>query len=115
MNILITGSNGFVGSKLMWELQNDGHTVIGIDINENCDAEKHPETMLGDIRIPKDLKRVNGAFINKHNSNIELIVHCAASKHDFGIKRGEYFSHNKYGTRTLLDFADQHSPQRRSR
>lgn len=109
MNILVTGSNGFVGSKLMWELQNDGHIVIGIDLSEHCDAEKHPESILGDIRNPKDLNSVNTAFIHKHSSNIELIIHCAASKHDFGIKRSEYFSHNKYGTRTLLDFADQHS------
>jgi nucleoside-diphosphate-sugar epimerase len=56
MNILITGSNGFVGSKLMWSLEADGHTVIGLDISSHCDAQTHPETMIGDIRVIKDCK-----------------------------------------------------------
>ena len=59
MNILITGSNGFVGSNLMWELEKDGHTVIGIDISEHCEGKKHPETMLGDIRSLKDLNNAS--------------------------------------------------------
>ena len=37
MNILITGSNGFVGSNLMWKLEEEGHQVIGIDISDQCD------------------------------------------------------------------------------
>lgn len=109
MNILVTGSNGFVGSKLMWSLEADGHKVIGIDISTHCDAKPHPETILGDIRIPQNLDLVRLAFQAKHNSPIQLIIHCAASKHDFGISRAEYFSHNKYGTRTLLNFADKHN------
>ena len=107
MNILITGSNGFVGSNLMWELEKDGHTVIGIDISEHCEGKKHPETMLGDIRSLKDLNNSSSNFTKKHNSPIQLIIHCAAAKNDFGISRQEYFSHNKYGTKTLLNFATQ--------
>ncbi len=57
MNILITGSNGFVGSNLMRELEEDGHTVIGIDISEHCEGKKHPQTLRGDIRSLKDLNR----------------------------------------------------------
>lgn len=109
MNILITGSNGFVGSKLMWELENKGHKVIGIDISDHCDAKPHPATLRGDIRDPGDLEKAGSEFSKKHGAPLELIIHCAASKHDFGIKRAEYFSHNKYGTRSLLDFASQHA------
>ncbi len=107
MNILITGSNGFVGSRLMWELDRMGHQVGGIDISAHCDATPHPRTMLGDIRIKDDLKSVKGAFELENNVDIELIIHCAAAKHDFGIKRGDYFSNNKYGTKTLLEFASE--------
>ncbi|OQC07632.1 MAG: UDP-glucose 4-epimerase [Candidatus Cloacimonetes bacterium ADurb.Bin089] len=107
MNILITGSNGFVGSNLMWELEKDGHTVCGIDISEHCDGEKHPETLIGDIRNLQDLNRISSIFGQKHNSQLELIIHCAAAKNDFGISRREYYSHNKYGTKTLLNFATE--------
>lgn len=107
MNILITGSNGFVGSKLMWELESEGHKVIGIDLSDKCDAIPHPETCSGDIRILEDLNRIAAKFEQKYHAPIETIIHCAASKHDFGISRGEYFSHNKYGTRSLLSFSEQ--------
>ena len=107
MNILITGSNGFVGSKLMWNLETDGHTVVGLDISNHCDARPHPETLQGDIRVMKDLQSLAGSFELKHNASLDVVIHCAASKHDFGISRGEYFSHNKYGTKSLLAFMEQ--------
>ena len=65
MNILITGSNGFVGSKLMWELESEGHKVIGIDFSDKCDAIPHPETCSGDIRILEDLNRIAAKFEQK--------------------------------------------------
>ena len=105
MNILVTGSNGFVGSRLMWELEKLNHNVIGIDISPHCNSKPHPETVMGDIRSLEDLKKVQHIFQEKNNSSIELIIHCAAAKHDFGISREEYFSHNQYGTQVLLDFA----------
>lgn len=105
MNILITGSNGFVGSKLMYVLAGMGHQVMGIDISDECPIEKHPNTLPGDIREPKHLNAVAQSFHSKHNADIDVIIHCAAAKHDFGISRGDYFSHNKYGTRSVLEFA----------
>lgn len=65
MNIIITGSNGFVGSALMWRLHNEGHKLIGIDISGKCDDKAHPETLLGDIRNPADLQKAAVAFEGK--------------------------------------------------
>ncbi|MCB5252890.1 MAG: NAD(P)-dependent oxidoreductase [Candidatus Cloacimonadaceae bacterium] len=112
MNIFITGSNGFVGSQLMSTLEKSGHKVIGIDISDHCNSTKHANTLSGDIRKKADLDRVYARFSKQYGSDIELIIHCAAAKHDFGIKREEYFSHNKLGTKILLDFAAEHKINR---
>ena len=98
MNILITGSNGFVGSRLMWHLEELGHKVYGIDKRDECLIEKHPHTRLGDIREIKDLR-------NFDNIKIDLIIHCAADKHDWGISKESYFSNNEYGTLILMQYA----------
>jgi nucleoside-diphosphate-sugar epimerase len=79
--------------------------VVGIDISEHCDAAANPQTIIGDIRQPADLQRALDTFTQRQGAPIDLIIHCAAAKHDFGIKRSEYFDHNKYGTRILLEFA----------
>lgn len=104
VNILITGSNGFVGSALMWRLSENGHNVMGIDISSHCDDRPHPNTILGDIRNPDDLLKVYNEFSAKHTEHIDLVIHCAAAKHDFGVSDQEYFSHNEYGTQVLIDF-----------
>ncbi len=107
MNILVTGSNGFVGSALMWRLQNEGHSVIGIDISPHCDDKPHPMTRLGDIRNLDDLQATLAECNRIYNSDIELVIHCAAAKHDFGISEKEYYSHNELGTKVLLEFMQQ--------
>lgn len=112
MNILITGSNGFVGSKLMWELESLGHKPLGIDISTHCDAISHPHTMIGDIRKAADLEAIQKTSYYPEDGSIDLVIHCAASKHDFGIRRDEYFSHNKYGTKELISFMEAHQLSR---
>ncbi|MDP2173485.1 MAG: NAD(P)-dependent oxidoreductase [Candidatus Cloacimonadaceae bacterium] len=108
MNIMVTGTNGFVGSKLMFDLEAQRHNIIGIDISERCDDIAHPKTLIGDIRKIDDLNRVHDAFVESNRAGIEMIIHCAAAKHDFGVSHKEYYSHNKIGTKVLLDFAGQH-------
>ncbi len=102
MNILVTGANGFVGSRLMWFLEEKGHKVFGIDKRSYCLINKHHNTILGDIRKKEDLEKFS-------SRNIDLIIHCAASKHDFGISEEEYFSDNEYGTKVLMEFASEAS------
>lgn len=99
MKILITGSNGFVGSRLMWYLEDKGHEVYGIDISKHCLREVHPRTIIGDIREIDD-------YTSFKNKNIDMIIHCAASKHDFGVSKEEYYSNNEFGTEVLMKFAE---------
>jgi len=98
MNIFLTGSNGFVGSSLMWHLEEIGHTVVGIDKRDECLIHKHPKTKKADIREIEDLRTCN-------ENEIDLIIHCAADKHDWGISKESYFSNNEYGTKILMDYA----------
>lgn len=100
MNILITGSNGFVGSRLMYYLEEKGHQVWGIDNSEECNIEKHTKTKIGDIRNIKDLHKFDDV-------KFELIIHCAADKHDFGISKESYFSNNEYGTQIVAEYAEE--------
>ncbi len=112
MNILVTGSNGFVGSKLMYELEAIGHIVVGIDISHHCDDTPHPYTKIGDIREITDLTRIHNAFEKQYSTKIDLVIHCAAAKHDFGVSEDEYYSHNKYGTKVLLDYVNAQKIQK---
>jgi nucleoside-diphosphate-sugar epimerase len=105
MKILITGSNGFVGSRLMWFLVEKGHQVWGIDISEHCLRENHPNTKIGDIRKIED-------FADFKDIEIDLIIHCAASKHDFGVTKDEYYSNNEYGTEIVMQFAKEHDTKK---
>ncbi len=100
MNIFITGSNGFVGSRLMHYLEEEEHQVWGIDNNTKCNIQPHPNTEIGDIRNIEDLRKFN-------DRNFNFIIHCAAAKHDFGISKEEYFSNNEFGTKVLMDYVTE--------
>lgn len=100
MNILITGSNGFVGSRLMYYLEEKQHQVWGIDNSEVCNIENHPKTKTGDIRNIQDLHKFDDV-------KFDVIIHCAADKHDFGISKESYFSNNEYGTQIVANYAEE--------
>jgi len=100
MKILITGSNGFVGSRLMYYLEEKGFDVWGIDNSIKCNISSHPKTKSGDIRNIEDFEQFA-------EIDFDLIIHCAASKHDFGISDEEYFSNNEFGTKVLMKYASQ--------
>ncbi len=98
MKILITGSTGFVGSRLMWVLEELGHQVVGIDKKHDCMIESHPATVIGNLLNRDDLSRID-------EENLDLIVHCAAEKHDFGLTEEEYYLNNQKATEELCDWA----------
>jgi GlcNAc-P-P-Und epimerase len=99
MTILITGSNGFVGSRLMYFLSEKGYKVVGIDRTAKCNITPHPNTIVGDINQIEDLKRIK--------EPIDLIIHAAAEKHDFGVSDQQYFLTNEGGTESIATFANE--------
>ncbi len=98
MKILITGSTGFVGSRLMWELDRRGHEVVGIDKKPDCMIESHPATVIGNLLNRDDLNRID-------ETSLDLIIHCAAEKHDFGLTEEEYYLNNQKATEELCDWS----------
>lgn len=97
MKILITGSNGFVGSALIQKFDDLGHDVLGVDNNFETNYKIHNKTINADLALDNLTKILP--------KNIELIVHCAAAKSDFGISNDEYYKDNVVATRKLMDFA----------
>lgn len=62
--ILITGSEGLIGSSLRRRLQGEGYTVAGLDVRA-CNTKEH-----GDIRCPEQLEAAMGSCAG--------VVHLAA-------------------------------------
>lgn len=94
MHSLLTGSSGYIGSRLVTRLSQKGHTIRGVD---------------------RDDRKVNGLSTFVHGDLCELsvareavdgvdqILHLAAAKGDWGISREEYYRDNLEATRKLIE------------
>lgn len=93
MRILLTGSSGYIGTKLIPHLKALGHTVVGVDrdpgSSDQLDAFIH-----GDLVDP----RVAQAAVK----DVEVVMHLAAAKGDWGISEAEYYRDNLEATEVLL-------------
>ena len=93
MNILITGSQGGIGSRLVRKLYDDGHTIRTLDIKaapRGCTWEHHP----GDIR---DLSLMRTVM-----HDIDLVFHLAADLTDNGENQESTYTINIQGTWNVL-------------
>jgi UDP-glucose 4-epimerase len=96
MNILVTGSSGWLGQTLVPRLVRDGHTVVGLD------PEPGPTTAVEGSVVDRALVR---HIIRDHG--IEAIVHAAA-RHKPHIEthdNSEFVAVNVQGTLNLLEEA----------
>lgn len=95
MNILVTGSLGVIGSRVVPELRSRGHRVVGLDLRHDADVDH----VRADIRHFRQLER---AFDAAHP---EVVLHLAA---EFGRLNGEgwyedVWSTNVIGTRHVVE------------
>ena len=73
MNILVTGSNGFIGSHVVDYLKNKGCYVIGLDRSESS-VTNTDEYVFCDLYTEK----TGHIFENISKSRLDAIVHLAA-------------------------------------
>lgn len=102
-SVLITGANGFIGSRFCRQFLSDGYRVVA-GIRETADRslidDLNLEFRFGDITQPETLP----AMV----SGIDYIVHNAGVVK--AKRRETFFAVNEQGTRNLLDAVVAHNP-----
>lgn len=96
MRILLTGSSGYIGARLVSRLKQAGHHVIGLD-RAPCAGDIPDDFIECDL-----LEKARYAPALEH---VDAIWHLAAAKGDWGISEAEYFRDNLDATRALLEAA----------
>lgn len=94
MNILLTGSSGYIGARLAPLLRDLGHRVVGLDrvSNDTVELDLFHQTDINDLG--NDLHVFDG---------IDMIMHLAAAKGDWGISADEFYQDNLYATQRLVE------------
>lgn len=92
MNILLTGSEGFVGRELLTILLQMGFNVTGIDRIKSL--SKRYKCYEVDLSKHLDLPQ----------NNFDVVIHCAAAKGDWDISDKEFYEDNVVATENLLNY-----------
>ena len=94
MNILITGSTGYIGSRLAPKLREKNHAIRGVD-REAAETEGLDSFVHGDLCV--------SSIVRKAVAGVDQILHLAAAKGDWGIAEEEYYRDNLEATRVLIE------------
>jgi len=78
MRIFVTGSDGYLGSLLIPELQKQGHEVVGLDVGFYKERMLYHNSATVPLTIVKDLRLVEAEDL-KH---IDAVVHMAELSND---------------------------------
>lgn len=89
MKIAITGGSGFIGTRLIKELQLDGHEIVIVD-----KVHTDPVNIL-------DQEKLNAAC-----AECEAIIHLAAAHRDDIFPRSIYYEENGVGTENVTKAAE---------
>ncbi len=100
MIVCITGSNGYIGSKLATVLLKSGYQVYGIDVAysniRELTANPNYSFVQSDIADSRDLFR--------HLGSVDVAIHCAALVHrkSNDLSKENYVKVNYEGTRNVV-------------
>jgi len=94
MSILVTGSSGYIGSRLAAQLNERDHAVHGVD-RERYEGEALRKAVTGDL--------LDSSTLRHTPLDIDCICHLAAAKGDWGISEEEYYRDNLEATRVLIE------------
>jgi len=97
MNILVTGSSGFIARFLIPALGAKGHRVVGIDKREGPAYGNYFRFVHGNI--------LDRGAVERAMADAELVLHLAAEHKDFGVSEALYHQVNVDGTENLLQHA----------
>ncbi|MBN1644770.1 NAD-dependent epimerase/dehydratase family protein [Candidatus Woesearchaeota archaeon] len=99
MKILVTGSNGTIGTRLMEFLVKNNHDVVGLDIRKNLwnkQVDKLTKTI--DLRDENNLEKLDKDF--------DLIIHLAANPYVYLSVVNPVLAHDNHNmTFNILEFA----------
>lgn len=99
MNVLITGSNGFIGSNITIFLKKKDITVYGIGL-KNIYNFNHKKKNIYKKNI---INSITVSNLKKFKVKFDYIIHCAGSRY-IGLNKKEDFKKNVSSTRKLLEF-----------
>lgn len=99
MNILLTGSEGFVGTSLQKSLRENGHEVLCLDRVDRKGKENY-------LKVDLSEKISDGIINEVAEYQINLVIHCAAAKGDFQLLEKDFYRDNVTATTNLLLLID---------
>ena len=91
--VLVTGSNGFIGSWLVPALAERGWDVVGVD-RQGDPPNALSQFVRGDLNHP--------GIADQATRQVDLVVHLAAAKSDWGQSETEYHADNVEATEKLI-------------
>lgn len=94
MHSLLTGSSGYIGSRLVPKLSQIGHTIRGVDRNDRK-VNELSTFIRGDL-CDQDVAR-------EAVTGVDQVLHLAAAKGDWGISEEEYYRDNLEATRAIIE------------
>ncbi|MEL6216006.1 MAG: NAD(P)-dependent oxidoreductase, partial [Pseudomonadota bacterium] len=102
MRILVTGSSGYIGSRLAVRLKARGNTVIGLDRHGATDSAVNPF-------VSCDL--LDTAAYREAAASADLVCHLAAARGDWGISDAEYYRDNLEASEALISVLNEVGPK----